>query len=130
MNNDFSHVDWFGQGPWLTTHPLNRTHASNIVHRMAHSTLFLSDQTQMKYVKFEIQDLALFSHLTLISVTFDAFSEKKSVNQNMIRKSMKYIFSWSLMMFSDSFSIILVFTAHWVIKNKEMAEFLVVFSII
>ena len=35
-----------------TTHPLNRTHASNIVHRMAHSALYLSDQTQLKYVKW------------------------------------------------------------------------------
>ena len=44
---------------------------------MAHSTLFLSDQIKMKYVKFEIQDLALFSHLMLISVTFDGFFREK-----------------------------------------------------
>ena len=44
---------------------------------MTHSALFLSDQTQMKYVKLEIQDLAPFSHLTLISVTFDGFFAEK-----------------------------------------------------
>ena len=74
------------------THPLNRTHVSNIGPRMTPRALFLSDPTQMKYVKFEIQDLALFLHLTLISVKFDEFSERKSANKNMIRKSMKYIF--------------------------------------
>ena len=59
------------------THPLNRTHASKIVQRMTPSAFFLCDQTQMKYVKFEIQDLALFSHLTLIIVTFDGFFKEK-----------------------------------------------------
>ena len=42
------------------THPLNRTHVSNIVPRMTPRASFLSDQTQMKYVKYEIQDLAHF----------------------------------------------------------------------
>ena len=59
------------------THPLNGTFASNIVHRMTHSALFLNDQTQIKYVKVEIQNLAPFSHLTLISVTFDGFFREK-----------------------------------------------------
>ena len=74
------------------THPQNGTHASNIVHRTTHSALFLGEQTKFKYVKFEIQDLAPFSHLTLISVTFDVFSERKSANKNNIRKSTKFCF--------------------------------------
>ena len=60
------------------THPLNRTHVSNIVQRTTPRAIFLSDPTQMKYVKFEIQDLALFSHLTLISLTFEGLFREKN----------------------------------------------------
>ena len=44
---------------------------------MTPSAFFLCDQTQMKYVKFEIQDLAPFAHLMLIYVTFDGFFKEK-----------------------------------------------------
>ena len=61
----------------LFTHLLNRTHASKIVPWMTPSAFFLCDQTQMKYVKFEIQDLAPVSYLTFTSVTFDVFFKEK-----------------------------------------------------
>ena len=66
----------------LCTHPLNRNHTSKIVPRMTPSAFFLCDQTPMKYVKFEIRDLALFSHLMLISVTFDWYFKAKIHESN------------------------------------------------
>ena len=68
------------------------SHVLNIVPRTTPRALFLSDPTQMKYVKFEIQDLALFLHLKMNSVKFDGLSEIKSANKNKRRKSKKYIF--------------------------------------
>ena len=75
--------------PTLHTPPLNRAQVDKKVLMNISIGFFMSDQTNVEYVKIQTFPIALFPHLQPIFVTNGLNYKRKSVKHISIRKSLK-----------------------------------------